>query len=145
MCQRYDAAALTPENNFAAAVDAGSLKLIEAPPEGIDVSLTVIRPVRGVITLVHVAGNHEAERWDLVIPASGQTLARCFIGAPAATSSCRAAIQVPPHSPGGYYYLEANGNTVLEAGLSFRLCERTPVEGSATPQSSDQSAEGNGS
>ena len=121
-CQHYDAAALTPENNFAAVVQVSSFPPIDEASEGIDLSLSVVRPLRGPITLVHVVGEREADRWDLAIPDGDPLAARCFISTAPGLSTCRAIIQTQPLAPGGYYYLLSNANTVLEAGLAFRLC-----------------------
>jgi hypothetical protein len=122
-CQSYDVAALTPDNQFAASIDGTGLPLIDQAAEGIEVSLTLIRPISGPITLVHVVAEHEAERWELTTPTGGdQPWARCFISPSPTYSTCSASVANPPVAPGGYYYLLAHQNTVLEAGLSFRLC-----------------------
>jgi hypothetical protein len=121
-CQNYNMAALTPENHFAASIDGASLPVIDQVPEGIELSLSLIRPVNVPVTLVHIVGEREAERWELAIPGGDQPWARCFISPLPTLSTCGASIQTPPFTPGGYYYLVAHQNTILEAGLSFRLC-----------------------
>ena len=122
-CLRHEGVALTPENGFAAAVDFPPSVTIDAPPERINVAMMVVRPVRGTIDLVHVIGDRESERWTLVVAAEDHPLASCWISTSPGSSTCRATVQDLPHPVGGYYYLRANGNTVLEAGVSFYLCQ----------------------
>jgi hypothetical protein len=124
-CQRYDALSLNRENGFAAALDWKNGKAIDAPPERIDVALTVLRPMRGPIELVHVLGDVETDRWSLSPPDQDNVVSGiCWITPPGTLPGiCGATLQVLPYFPGGYYYLRSNGNTVLEAGLAFYLCD----------------------
>jgi len=122
-CHRYDVASLVPENGFAASVRWDSTLAIDVAPEHIEVALFVVRPVRGPIDLVHVVGDGEAEHWSLVLPDRSQSNAICWITPRDGVSNCGASIQEVPQLPGGYYYLRPNGNTVLEAGLAFYLCQ----------------------
>jgi len=122
-CRRHDGVSLTPENRFAAAVESGELMLIDQPEDRIDLAMTVVRPVRGTIDLVHVVGDREMGRWELNIAESSLSTARCFISPGGGWFTCGAMIREIPHPTGGYYYLLSNGNIVLEAGLSFYLCD----------------------
>jgi hypothetical protein len=124
-CQRYDALSLNRENGFASALDWKNGKTIDAPPERIDVAFTVLRPMRGPIEIVHVLGDVETERWTLNPPDQDNVASGiCWITPPGMLpGACGATLQVLPYFPGGYYYLRANGNTVLEAGIAFFLCD----------------------
>lgn len=123
-CHRYDAAALTRENHYATTIDWRNRGTIEAAPERVEVSFTVVRPLRGPIDLVHVVGSVEVNRWALTLPDhTGAANAICLVPAAGSQPSCGAALREVPFSPSGYYYLRPNGNTVLEAGLAFYVCE----------------------
>ncbi len=123
-CHRYDAVSLNRENGFAASLDWKNGRTIDAPPERIEVALTALRPLRGPIELVHVLGDVETDRWVLNPPEQDNLVSTvCWITPPGAFPVCGAMLRVLPYAPGGYYYLRANGNTVLEAGLAFYLCD----------------------
>lgn len=129
-CQRFDVATLTPDNNFSATVQAGRFKAIDAHPEGIEIALTVAAPLRGALRLVQVMDEQTVGSWELSIPGSDNLRPRCVIGVHDSASTCQAKIKNPPIASGGYYYLQAPDNTVIEAGLSFRLCQ-DPVAAAA--------------
>lgn len=123
-CQRYDALSLNRENGFSARLDWSNGRLIDLGMERMEVALTVIRPVRGPIELVHLVGDTEADHWNLTVPdTSNVPTALCSIAQQGTPASCGAVLQNVPFSPAGYYFLRANDNTVLEAGLSFQLCD----------------------
>ncbi len=123
-CHRYDAVSLTRENGFAASVDWKGGRTIDVPPERVAVALTVVRPLRGPIEVVHVLGDVETDRWALTLPDQNNTASGvCWIVPPGIMPNCGAVLQDLPYFPGGYYYLRPNGNTVLEAGLSFYVCD----------------------
>lgn len=122
-CQRYDALSLTRENGFAASLDWPTDRVIDAPPERVAVALTVVRPMRGPVELVHVLGDVESDRWVLTLPEQNNVASGvCWITPPAGTPNCGAVLHDLPFFPGGYYYLRANGNAVMEAGLAFYIC-----------------------
>ena len=122
-CQRYDVASLNRENGFSARIDWKNDRLLDLPGERMEVALTAIRPIRGTIELVHIVGDTEADRWPLTLPNfTNAPTSLCSIAPPGVAPSCGASLQHLPLSPGGYYYLLADGNTVLEAGLAFWLC-----------------------
>ena len=122
-CHRYDAVSLTRENGFAATVDWKGEGAIDRPPERVDVALTVVRPLRGPVELVHVVGDTEADHWTLTLLDQNNVVTSvCWIVPPGALPNCGAVLQDLPFYPGGYYYLRPNGNTVLEAGLAFYVC-----------------------
>lgn len=122
-CQRYEALSLTRENGFSARLDWKSPRLVDLPGERIEVALTVIRPIRGPIELVHLVGDTEMNHWNLQIPDfNSSPTSLCSISS-SGPANCGATLGNPPMSPGGYYYLRAGDNTVLEAGLSFYLCD----------------------
>ena len=123
-CHRYDALSLTRENGFAAVLDWKDDRGIDTVPERIDVALTFVRPLHGPIELVHVVGDVEADRWMLTLPDQNNIASGvCWITPPGGTPNCGATLKDLPYFPSGYYYLRPNGNTVLEAGLAFYLCD----------------------
>lgn len=123
-CHRYDALSLTRENGFAASLDWKGDRAIDIPPERIDVALTIIRPIRGPVELVHVLGDVETDHWVLTVPDQNNVASGvCWITPPSGTASCGATLQDLPYFPGGYYYLRPNANVVMEAGLAFYICE----------------------
>jgi hypothetical protein len=122
-CHRYDALSLSPENGFAAALEWPTDRIIDAPPERVAIALTVVRPLRGPIEVVHVLGDVESDRWVLTLPDQGNVPSGvCWITPPGGTPNCGAVLRDLPYFPGGYYYLRANGNTVMEAGIAFYVC-----------------------
>jgi len=122
-CRRYEGVALVPENHFAASLELDATILIDLPEERLDVAMSVVPPVRGTIDLVHVVGDREMERWELTVPDPNPSIVRCLISPAGGWLGCGAVIREVPHPTGGYYYMRPNGNTVLEAGLSFYLCD----------------------
>lgn len=123
-CHRYDALALTRENGFAASLDWKDTRGVDSPPERVEVALTVLRPLRGPIELVHVLGDVETDHWVLTPPDNGNVASSvCWITPPGTMPSCGAMLQDLPYFPSGYYYLRPNGNTVLEAALAFYVCD----------------------
>ena len=123
-CHRYDVVSLTRENGFAASVDWKSERAIDVPPERLDVALTILRPIRGPVELVHVVDDIETDRWVLtVLDQNNIASAVCWITPPSGTPNCGATLQDLPYFPGGYYYLRPNANLVVEAGLSFYVCD----------------------
>jgi hypothetical protein len=123
-CHRYDALSLNRENGFAASLDWKDERPIDAGPERVDVSFTVVRPMRGPIEIVHVVGDVEADRWVLNPPdANNVATGLCWVTPPGIFPNCGAVLQDLPFFPAGYYYLRANANTVLEVGLAFYVCD----------------------
>lgn len=123
-CHRYDALSLTRENGFAAKLEWKDRRMVDSPPERIEVALTVIRPIKGPIELVHVLGDVEEDHWPLAVPDFNNVpTSLCWISPPGAAANCGATLQSVPYSPVGYYYLRPGDNTVLEAGLAFYLCD----------------------
>jgi hypothetical protein len=123
-CHRYDALSLTRENGFAASLDWKDERGIDRLPERVDVAMTIVPPLRGPIEIVHVVGDAEADRWALTPPDVNNVASSvCWITPPGVMPNCGATLQDLPFFPGGYYYLRGNGNTVLEAGLAFYVCD----------------------
>ncbi len=123
-CHRYDALSLNRENGFAAALDWKDERRIDTPPERIEVAFTIVRPLRGPIELVHVLGDIETDHWVLTPPDQNNVASGiCWITPPGTLPNCGAVLRNLPFFPSGYYYLRSNGTTVLEAGLSFYLCD----------------------
>ena len=123
-CHRYDALALSRENGFAATLDWKGERAIDGFPDRVDVALTFVRPIVGPVELVHVLGDLETERWSLTLPDQNNVASTvCWIGPSGAPATCGATLQLLPYFPAGYYYLRPNGNTILEAGLAFYLCD----------------------
>ena len=113
---------MVPENDFTAQVPSQGYSVIAAAPERLDLALTIVRPVKGPVTLVHVIGGQEVERWDLNIPPAKRPIALCRVSPSKKLSSCGATLSELPHPPGGYFYLLPRDNRVLEGGISFYVC-----------------------
>jgi hypothetical protein len=112
------------ENGFAGSVDWNARPLLDAPPDRLELALTLIRPVRGPIELVHLRNDVEVDRWTLTLPdrdTAASTI--CWIRTPREKAPCGATLSDPPFLPSGYYYLRAQGNVVLEGGLAFYVCD----------------------
>jgi hypothetical protein len=122
-CHRYDALALNPENGFAAMLDWKDELAVDTAPERIEIGFTIVKPLKGPVSLVHVVGDLEMQRWDLTPPESPNASAVCWISPRTVPANCGVALDAVPYFPGGYYYVRANGNTVLEAGLALYLCD----------------------
>jgi hypothetical protein len=122
-CQRYDALSLTRENGFSARLDWKNPRMLDLPGERLEVALTVIRPIRGPIELVHLVGDTEMNHWNLQVPDFNSSPTSLCSITTNGQANCGAMLVNVPVSPGGYYYLRAGDNVVLEAGLSFYLCD----------------------
>ncbi|MFN2375935.1 MAG: hypothetical protein ABR538_05315, partial [Candidatus Binatia bacterium] len=116
-CHRYDAVSLHAGNGFAARFDWNDERTVDLPMERVEVALTVVRPVKGPVELVHLVGDTEADRWQLRLPEQNQSLTTvCSVAPPGGWPTCGVSLANVPFSPGGYYFLRAGDNTVLEAG-----------------------------
>jgi hypothetical protein len=123
-CQRYDALSLSRENDFSARFDWKDSRTIDLPLERVEVAISAVRPMKGPVELVHMVGDTVADHWTLAIPDRGvATVSICAVSPPGGPSSCGASLRNLPLSPGGFYYLRAGDNTVLEAGLAFYICD----------------------
>ena len=123
-CQRYDALSLNPENRFSSRLDWRSDRLLDLPMERIEVAISAVRPMKGPVELVHVVGNTETDHWTLTVPDfNNAPITICTIQMAGTAAVCGATVVNTPFSPGGYYYLKAGENRVLEAGLAFYLCD----------------------
>jgi len=123
-CHRYDALTLTRENGFASAFEWKDARGIDNAPERVEVALTVVRPLRGPIEIVHVVGDMEADHWTLTPPDMGNVASSiCWVAPPGTMPSCGAVLQTLPYFPSGYYYVRPSGNVVLEAALAFYVCD----------------------
>lgn len=122
-CRRIDVASMGPENSFRTNIAADAVPALEGPGAGIRAALTLVPPVAGPVTLLQFSDGREVARWELKLPASTGSSAICRIGTTAEASTCGATIVDAPHLAAGHWTLEAGGNRVLEAGLSFDLCD----------------------
>lgn len=123
-CQRYEGVSLNRENGFSTRLDWKSDRFVDLPMESIEVAVSVVPPISGPLELVHVVGDREVDHWSLSVPdVGGGLLSLCRIQDPGVQPNCGATLRNVPFSPGGYYYLRAGDNTVLEAGLAFLLCD----------------------
>jgi hypothetical protein len=120
-CQTYVVGSFTPENHYALSVETTGWPQLDQPREWIEIGLLAARPVTAPIDLVHVLGTQEVERWKLEPPATAGATVTCRI-APGPEGGCGASIRITPQNMSGYYYLEPNGNALVEAGMSFKLC-----------------------
>ncbi len=121
-CQRYDLASLTTDNDFTAVIPENVLPLLDAGPDHIIVSMSVLRPVEGHITLVQIIDGTEFGRWELELPSGNDIVVTCRIATSRQASTCGAILREQPHPPGGYYYLQPPSPQILEAGLSMYIC-----------------------
>jgi hypothetical protein len=122
-CHRYDALSLARENGFAASLDWKDERAIDVSPERLEVTLTIVPPIRGPVELVHVLGDVETDRWALTVMNPGNLAnAVCWLTPPSGTANCGATLPDMPYFPGGYYYLRPNANVVMEAGIAFYIC-----------------------
>ncbi|HEY2773496.1 MAG TPA: hypothetical protein VGK20_05535 [Candidatus Binatia bacterium] len=123
-CQRYDALSLNRENNFSSRVDWKSARMVNLAQEHVELAISAVRPMRGPLELVHVVGDTEADHWTVTVPDyNNAPVSLCLISPPGVVANCGASLQGVPLSPTGYWYLRTGENTVLEAGLSFFLCD----------------------
>jgi len=112
----------TPENNYALSVHPDTWPQIDQGQEWIEIGFLTAHPPTAPIELIHVSGTREVERWKLQIPITQGMSPVCKIATLPESSNCGAVIHVRPQNMLGYYYLRTNGEPVVEAGMSFKLC-----------------------
>ena len=120
-CETYVAGSFTPDNHYAASVDATGWPLMHLPGERIELTFFLANPGAQTVDFIQVADSQEVERWTLHVPASKDRVPTCWITPDPRFSTCDASVHIMPHKMGGYYYLKSGGQ-LLEAGMSFVLC-----------------------
>jgi hypothetical protein len=121
-CRRFELGSVGPENDWKLSVASDNNLRIDHADERLVVAFSVVGVTTGPVTLVHEAEGREPDRWPLTLgPASGISV-RCALARPGNAATCRASLTEEPLTLGGQWRIEANGNQILEAGLSARLC-----------------------
>jgi len=125
-CLRYEGGYLGPGNHFELTVANDKMPMLDAFPDRITLSLSLLPPSAGETTnatLVHMIGDNEAARWNLRLPPPDGISTRCTIGATRNSSNCGATLGDLPSPAAGKYFLRSDGGKLIEAGLSFFVCE----------------------
>lgn len=125
-CHRYEAGYLGPTNYFRLTVPMDRMPLLDASPDRMTLSLSLLPPSANKstrATLIHMIGQREIERWNLRLPAPHGISTRCIIGTTRNDSDCGARLSKLPNRPGGRYELRSDDDRLIEAGLSFLICE----------------------
>ncbi|MFN2426921.1 MAG: hypothetical protein ABR587_10805 [Candidatus Binatia bacterium] len=122
-CRRIDVASMGPENGMVSRVTDPSATALTRPDGEIEVALTVVPPLSSAVTLVHTQQGKEVGRWEIRMPPSPGTVHRCRIGFGTPPSSCGAELAGASHPVVGEWTIEPMSNRVLEASVSFRVCE----------------------
>lgn len=123
LCGRREVGSMGPENSFRLTVAEDRFPPLDTSEERIDIAFTIVPPIVGPVSLFQVIDGEQFAKWDLQVNAQPGIVARCSVGPPPMAFACGAELTDRPHPTGGYYSIEANGNRVLEAGLSFYLCD----------------------
>lgn len=122
-CVRVELGSMGPENQFRLLVASDAGQVLDESADRLEVGMSIVPPVSGPVTLVQQdESGRELARWDLEVGKVNGLSTRCSVGFGAATSTCKVSLPSPPFSAAGDWRLQDNGNRVLEAGLSLRLC-----------------------
>jgi len=127
-CMEYVAGNFYDGNNFAMTVDDSGWPMLGAVPADIQLTFLLAGTGPQTVELVHVAESREVERWKLNIRALERDVPACTISSEPVFSNCGATLRVLPQKAGGYYYLRG-GPAVIEAGMTFLLCDPTRSAG----------------
>ena len=120
-CHRVEADSMGPENGFRTHVaDPGT---IHAADERIDLTITALPSWTGPLTLVQTVEGRETARWSVTMPASPGSVHRCTIATSMDASTCKITTRAPALPVAGDWSVDASGGRVLEAAVSFRLCD----------------------
>jgi len=125
-CHRYEAGHLGRDSDFQLTVPAGEIPLLDASRDRMTLSLSLLPPLTDLTTratLIHTIGGREVAKWNLKLPVPYGISARCTIGAARPNSNCGASLTDLPYNPAGTYYLKSDSARLIEAGLSFYVCE----------------------
>ena len=122
-CLNYVAGDFYAGNNYAFSVNDSGWPRLNNHGARIELSFLLAGNKPQTVNLVHVVESRELEHWKLDVKPTGSGVARCLITADPSVSNCGANLRVLPQAPGGYYYLRG-GDAVIEAGMSFLLCEQ---------------------
>jgi len=125
-CHRYEAGYLGPDNQFRLDVPKKKFPILDAAPDRLILALSLLPPPAGLndeATLVHTIDGREVARWKLQLPPPRGISARCTIASTANDSSCEAHLSDLPTPTGGRYRLYSDHGRLIEAGLSFYVCE----------------------
>lgn len=121
-CARFDVGSMGPENNFHVLVDSPDAPTLRKAFDRIDVALSVVRPPRDSVVLVHTPPGRPSTRWTLEFPAASGISTRCRLGTTSALSTCGATLGVLPRSLEGNWSLETTDGHVLEAAVAVLTC-----------------------
>ena len=121
-CLNYVAGNFYAGNNYAFSVNDTGWPRLNNHGAHIELSFLLAGNKPQAVNLVHVVESRELEHWDLAVKPTAGGVARCLIAADSSVSNCGASLRVLPQAPGGYYYLRG-GDAVIEAGMSFLLCD----------------------
>jgi hypothetical protein len=122
-CHRLDVPSMGPENGFRTRVEGDSGQTIDDPRGRIDIAITSASPLTGPVTLVQAVDGREVGRWDILPPASPGIVQRCSLGFSTSGPACGASLSGHSLPIRGEWALVSNDNRILEASVSFRLCD----------------------
>jgi hypothetical protein len=125
-CHRYEAGYLGPQNNFQLAVPMDKMPVLDDSRDRLTLSLSLLPPSATRTTratLIHKIGGRDVARWQLTLPPPQGISSRCNIGPTKKRSNCGARLTDLPIRPGGEYILQSDNGRLIEAGLSFFICE----------------------
>lgn len=112
-----------PENGLRTRVAIDPARVVSAPDGRVDVALTAVPASAGPVLLVHTRGDKELGRWQIAPPPSNGVVSRCTLGFAPAASTCGANLVGPSHPLNGEWSIEPGDRQILEASVSFRLCD----------------------
>ena len=125
-CLRYEAGYLGPDNQFKLVVPMDTIPVLDASPDRLTLAVSVLaspsgQPIRA--TLIHEIDGKEVGKWRLRLPPPNGISARCVIASSMENSNCGVRLTDLPLRPGGRYHLKSDSELLLEAGLSFHVCQ----------------------
>ncbi|MFT4569797.1 MAG: hypothetical protein ACI8TX_000302 [Hyphomicrobiaceae bacterium] len=122
-CRQVVVASLGPENGFSARDISLDGTAIVGPFDQVLVSFTVLTPFDAELRLVQLIDDVEVGNWPLRLVSPAGVAALCAISDSKALSNCGALLTERPHLAAGHWLLKDNNARVLEAEVSFHICD----------------------
>lgn len=121
-CSRVELGSGSTEAGLRVHVDGDDSLRIDDADDRLVVAFTVVGDATTPLFLVHHEDGRETGRWELKPGKPSGVSTRCAMALPGLGSTCSATFAEGPVPLGGEWTIEPGANTILEAGLSARLC-----------------------
>lgn len=120
-CVRHEIGSMGVDNSFHLRVADDDETTLD-DTDRIDLAMTLIPPATGPVTLIQRRSDGTEARWQLAVVPGSTITTRCAIASTRPASTCEATLATLPARIAGDWSVEANGNHLIEAGISLRIC-----------------------